>query len=65
MTTNTEDWGQRAQDARDLASAVQDRQVRQAILRIAQDSTNKARQSANDDMGQWHRGRGTCELKGA
>ena len=62
MTMNAEHWRQRAQEARDLASGVQDREVRQAILRIAQDYTNKARQSATDEIGQRHRSRGTCEL---
>jgi hypothetical protein len=64
MTMKSEHWRQRAQEARDLASAVQDREVRQAILRIAQDYTNKARQSAMDEMGQRHHSRGTIEFKG-
>jgi hypothetical protein len=62
--TRAEHWRQRAQEARDFASAVQDREVRQAILRIAEDYTNKARQSAMDEMGQRLHNRGTIEFKG-
>jgi hypothetical protein len=64
MTTRSEHWRQRAQEARDFASAVQDREVRQAILRIAQDYSNKARQSANDEMRPRQGSHGTSELKG-
>jgi hypothetical protein len=64
MTIRSEHWRQRAQEARDFASAVQDREVRQAILRIAQDYTNKARQSAIDEMGQRQRTHDSSELKG-
>ena len=51
MRFTAEHWRQRAQEAKDLASGVQDREVRRAILRIAEDYTAKAREMARDGLG--------------
>ena len=48
MMTAAENWRQRAQEARDLAAWVQDREVRQALLRIAEDYADKAREVDTD-----------------
>ena len=50
MRFSAEHWRQRAQEARNLASGIQDREVRQAILRIAEDYAAKARATALDEM---------------
>jgi hypothetical protein len=50
MRFSAEHWRQRAQEARNLASGIQDREVRHAILRIAEDYSAKARATAHDEM---------------
>jgi hypothetical protein len=50
MRFSAEHWRQRAQEARSLATGVLDREVRQALLRIADEYAAKARQTALDEM---------------
>ncbi len=50
MRFSADHWRQRAQEARSLATGVQDREVRQAILRIAEDYAAKARETALAEM---------------
>jgi hypothetical protein len=50
MRFNAEHWRQRALEARNLASGVQDREVRHALLRIADDYMARARERALAEM---------------
>jgi hypothetical protein len=50
MRMSAEHWRQRAQEAQNLAEMVQDREVRQALLRIALDYRKQAFEAALGEM---------------
>ena len=50
MRLSAEHWRQRAQEAQNLAEMVRDREVRQALLRIALDYRKQAFAAAQEEM---------------